>query len=410
MYQRIGIIREGKNPPDRRVALTPQHCAELLARGIDVTVQTSPHRAYTDAEYTAAGVPVVEDMGDRDLLIGVKEVPVDQLIADKAYLFFSHTIKKQAHNRKLLRAVLEKNITLLDHELLTNPKGQRVVAFGNWAGVVGAYNGLRALQRTWQPDAEPLKPAHLCHDRAEMDAQLPNFSLPANLRVVLTGAGRVGGGAMETLERAGLVRIDTTTFLSGGGNGPAYTVCDVDDIYVREDGKPFDRAAFYADPSGHHCEFLPFARTADLYIACHFWDSRGPKILDRNALRDADLRLSAIADVSCDIDGPIDSTLRASTIEEPFYGYDRSTGKEVATGTAGSLTIMAVDNLPCELPRDSSSSFGNDHLAHVIGNLTGPDPDGMAERATIAKGGKLTARYSYLQDYVDGPLKPASSH
>jgi alanine dehydrogenase len=407
MYKKIGIIREGKQPPDRRTPLTPKQCHEVALQGVSITVQRSPVRAYTDDEYIAKQVRVTDDLTDRDLIIGVKEVPLDMLMAEKTYLFFSHTIKKQPHNAKLLRTVLDRRITLLDHELLTDTKGKRVLAFGHWAGVVGAYNAMRAWQATLGGPA--LKPAHQCHDRAEMDLELSRFPIPKDLKIVLTGAGRVGHGAMETLDRAGFSKVDPDSFLSHEHDGPVYTVLDSEHLYRRDDGKPFDRAAFHHDPSGHHAVFLPFVQKAHIYIACHFWDARGPKILTAEDLRDPQLALRAVADISCDIGGPVDSTLRASTIADPLYGYEKATGKECPVGTAGSITVMAVDNLPCELPRDSSKSFGRDLLSHVLPHLVGNDAEGMIARATIAKDGKLTEAYSYLADYAaSGAGDPAS--
>jgi hypothetical protein len=343
-------------------------------------------------------VRVTEDLTDRDLIIGVKEVPLEMLMGGKAYLIFSHTIKKQPHNRKLLRTVLDRDITLIDHELLTDAKGERVLAFGKWAGVVGAYNAFRAWQAT--AGGPELRPAHRCHDRAEMDQHLAAFPVPKDLRIVLTGGGRVGKGAMETLDRAGMKRVAPQEFLTSSFDGSVYTVLGSEDLYRRDDGRPFDRAAFHRDPSGHHAEFLPFAQRAHIYIACHFWDPRGPKILSTRELRDDRLALRVVADISCDIGGPIDSTLRASTIEQPLYGYDRQRNTECPVGTPGSLTVMAVDNLPCELPRDASKSFGRDLMDRVLPHLIGPDSEGMIARATIATQGRLTERYAYLADYA----------
>lgn len=398
MYKKIGIIREGKQPPDRRVPLTPKQCHEVALTGTDITVQRSNVRAYTDAEYTAQNVRVTDDLTDRELIIGVKEIPLDMLMADKAYLIFSHTIKKQPYNAKLLRTVLDRRITLIDHELLTDASGKRVLAFGKWAGVVGAYNAIRAWQATM--GGPTLKPAHEGHDRAEMDEHLAAFPVPKDLRIVLTGTGRVSHGAMETLDRAGLTKVSPGEFLSKAFEGPVYTVLGSADLYRRDDGKPFDRAAFHKDPSGHHVQFLPYAQRAHIYITAHFWDARGPKILTAEDLRDDRLALRVVADISCDIGGPVDSTLRSSTIADPLFGYDRATGKECEVGAPNSITVMSVDNLPCELPRDSSKSFGRDLFEHVLPNLIGEDPTGMIDRATIAKGGKLMERYSYLEDYA----------
>lgn len=401
MFKKIGIIKEGKTPPDRRVPLTPKQCREAMLKGIDIAVQRSGTRAYTDDEYTALDVRVTNDLTDRDLIIGVKEVPPGMLMAGKAYLFFSHTIKQQPHNAALLHTVLERRITLLDHELLADPAGKRVLAFGKWAGVVGAYNAFRAWE-VRDGGAPTLKPAHQCHDRVEMDLHLSRCAVPKNLRIVLTGTGRVGHGAMETLEQAGITKVSPQDFLAGRHGGPVYTMLGSEDLYARDDGRPFDRAAFHADPRGHHAAFLPFARHAHIYIACHFWDSRGPKILTADDLKDPAMALRVVADISCDIGGPIDSTLRATTIAEPFYGYHPASETERPAGSPGTVTVMSVDNLPCELPRDSSKSFGRDLMTHVMPHLTGDDHEGMIARATIARDGKLTERFAYLAGYAAG--------
>lgn len=399
-YPKLGIIREGKVPADRRVALTPAQCRTILDRypGIDLVVQRSPVRAYTDQEYAAAGVPLVDDLGDRDLILGIKEVPLDQLLPGKSYLFFSHTIKEQPHNRKLMRAVIDRGITLMDHELLTNEHGERVLAFGYWAGVVGAYNGFRGWQLIH--GGPHLKAAHDCHDLDELERHLHAYPLPKDLRIVLTGGGRVGKGAMGVLERAGVGRVSPQEFLEGDHPGAVYTVLGSADLYAREDGHPFDKEAFHADPTGHKSIFLPYARRAQIYMACHYFDPRGPKILSAKDLRDPACTLQIVADISCDIGGPIDSTLRASTIEDPFYGYDIRSGEEVPTGAPSSITVMAVDNLPCELPRDASEAFGNDLIARVLPSLLGlADPD-MKARATIVRDGRLTERFAYLKAYA----------
>lgn len=399
-YTKVGIIREGKVPVDRRVPLTPLQCKALLAQypGLDLVVQRSTVRAYSDQEYADAGITLSDDLSDRDLILGVKEVPLDDLLPGKSYLFFSHTTKQQAHNRKLMHAVIDKGITLMDHELLTNTNGDRVLAFGYWAGVVGAYNAFRAWQET--EGGALLKPAHECKDLDEMEGHLHAYAIPKELRIVLTGGGRVGKGAMGVLERTGVQRVDPDEFLHGQHDGPVYTVVGTEDLYEREDGKAFDKAAFHADPSGHKTKFAPYTKLAQMYIACHYFDPRGPKILTRDELRDPESTIKVVADISCDIDGPIDSTLRSSTIEEPIYGYSPELGTEVPTGTPGSIAVMAVDNLPCELPRDASETFGNDLMARVMPSLLVADSQGMIDRATIVRDGKLTERFAGLAAYA----------
>lgn len=401
-YRKIGIIREGKQPADRRVPLTPAQCKEVMQRypEVDLVVQRSSVRAFTDAEYEAFEIPLVDDLGDRDLLLGVKEVPLDMLLPNKSYLFFSHTIKEQPHNKKLLKTVLERKIRLIDHELLTNPHGERVLAFGYWAGVVGAYNAIRAWQLVH--GGPELKPANQCHDLEELERYLHAYHLPKDLRIVMTGGGRVGKGAMGVLERAGVERVKPEEFLQAQNSSPIYTVLGSADLYARNDGELFDKEAFHFDPSGHRAKFLPYARKAHIYTACHFWDPRGPKIITAEDLRDPELTLEVVADISCDIGGPIDSTLRATTIADPFFGYDRNTGKEVPAGSKGSITVMSVDNLPCELPRDASEAFGRDLLERVLPRMLVSDSEGMIERATIAEAGELSPAWKKLADYAKG--------
>lgn len=400
-YKKIGVIREAKSPADRRVPLTPAQCKEVMQRfpEVDLVVQRSPVRAFTDAEYEAFEIPMVDDLNDRDLILAIKEIPSDMLVPGKAHQFFSHTIKKQPHNAKLLKAVLEKNVRLIDHELLTDVNGDRVLAFGYWAGVVGAYNAFRAWQLT--QGGPNLKPAHEGHDLEELEGHLHAYPFPKDLRIVLTGGGRVGKGAMGVLERAGIVRIPAEEFLATTQSGPVYTVLGSAAMYEREDGMPFDKEVFHNDPRGHRSKFLPYAKRAHIYIACHYWDARAPKILTAADLREPGISVNVIADISCDIGGPIDSTLRATTIADPFFGYDPTTGTEKPAGTQGTITVMSVDNLPAELPRDASEAFGRDLIERVLPSLIGVDKDDLIARATIAQNGELTNAFRHLAEYAN---------
>lgn len=397
----IGILREGKTPPDKRVPFSPAQCVELKAiHGIDVKVQTSSIRAFADHEYIEAGIDVVDNIEDCDVIMGVKEVPEDMLIENKIYFFFSHTFKKQPYNRDLLRSVLKKNIQLVDYEVLKNERGERLVAFGRYAGIVGAFDALRGWGK--MTDSFYLNPAHECHDRTEMDAQLSELNINQNIKIVLTGKGRVAGGAIETLVHAGIKYVTPEEFLYRTYNYPVYTDLGVEDYNQRIDGSPFNKREFYHDPRHFESTFNRYAQVADLYIACHYWDSKAPFIFTREDAKSPNFNIRLVADVSCDIDGPVASTLRPSTIDDPFYGYDAESEKEVKFGTKGSIGVMAVDNLPCELPRDASESFGRDLLKSIIPALIGDDQDEIIWRGTETKNGMLTPHFAYLQDFVDG--------
>ncbi len=399
---KIGIINEGKTPPDKRVPLSPTQCQQIMQNypQIDLVVQKSSIRKFKDEDYATLGVKLVDDVADCDVLLGVKEVPIEDLIPNKKYFFFSHTFKKQPYNRKLLQAIIEKNIQLIDWETITNDKGQRLIAFGRFAGIVGCFNGL--LGYGLKTKRYELKSAHLCEDRKEMEGELAKLNLPTNFKLVITGAGRVAGGAIEILEKTNIIRVSPEDFLHKNYNEPIYTQLDVEDYIKREDGASFDKSKFFNDPIGHSSNFMRYAAVADVYVACHYWDNRSPFIFSREDVKNLDWNISLVADVSCDIDGPVATTLRPSTIANPFYGYDPLSEKEVDFDKEDSIGVMAVDNLPCELPKDASVSFGEMFMDHVLEPLLGNDPENIIYRASETKDGKLTPHFAYLQDYLEG--------
>lgn len=394
---KIGIIREGKVPIDKRVALIPAHAAALKSSyNCEVVVQPSAIRAITDEEYVNHGIALQEDVSDCDVLFGVKEVPIQDLIPNKTYFFFSHTYKQQPYNAKLLRACVDRKIRLIDYELLKK-NGNRVVAFGRFAGLVGAYNGLRGWGEKYGQYA--LKPAHECRDMQDMFDQLKGIDWPADLRILLTGKGRVASGAVETLVASGIPQISSEEI--AGYEGCFWSQLDVEHYYKTNDGRPFDRKELFADPSGYESDFMRYVPFAKLYIAGHYYDSRAPFIFTRADAKLPDFAITYVADISCDIDGPVASTLRASTIADPFYGYLASEEKEVRHDDPEAIGVMAVDNLPCELPRDASLSFGNDLMTHVIPALFDGDKDDILYRATECENGVLTKYFEYLQTYID---------
>ena len=394
---KIGIIREGKVPIDKRVALIPAHAAALKSLyNCEVVVQPSAIRAITDEEYVNHGIALQEDVSDCDVLFGVKEVPIQDLIPNKTYFFFSHTYKQQPYNAKLLRACVDRKIRLIDYELLKK-NGNRVVAFGRFAGLVGAYNGLRGWGEKYGQYA--LKPAHECRDMQDMFDQLKGIDWPADLRILLTGKGRVASGAVETLVASGIPQISSEEI--AGYEGCFWSQLDVEHYYKTNDGRPFDRKELFADPSGYESDFMRYVPFAKLYIAGHYYDSRAPFIFTRADAKLPDFAITYVADISCDIDGPVASTLRASTIADPFYGYLASEEKEVRHDDPEAIGVMAVDNLPCELPRDASLSFGNDLMTHVIPALFDGDKDDILYRATECENGVLTKYFEYLQTYID---------
>lgn len=398
---RFGIIRERKNPPDRRVVLSPSACQNVLSQFPDaqILVESSPIRVFTDGEYKEKGLQVVDSMDACEVLLGVKEVPIDALIPNKKYFFFSHTIKKQPYNRDLLRAILDKNIELYDHEVITNPKGQRLVAFGRYAGIVGAYNGFRTYGLKFGlfqlPKAEMLK------DQQALISELKKLSLP-NIKILLTGRGRVGNGAKEMLDGMGLKKVGVDDYLKKTFSEPVYCQIDASEYNKRKDGVRGNKADFFKNPQEYRSNFFRFAKVTDFYIAGHFYGDGAPYLYTREDAKHSDFKIKVVADISCDIDGPVATTIRASTIADPIYGYDPASESETDFKNENAIAVMAVDNLPCELPRDASNGFGEAFSKYVIPAFFNKDEDGILERARMTQNGKLTPRYLYLQDYVDG--------
>lgn len=399
---KIGLIREGKVPQDQRVPLSPKQCQYLLQQypTVDLVVQPSPIRAFKDEEYRQAGITLQEDLSDRDVLLGVKEVPIDQLLPNKTYFFFSHTYKKQPYNRALLQALLDKKIRLVDYELLREPGGKRLLGFGRYAGIVGAYNGFRAYGL--RKGSFHLKPAIDCADRAELENELFKVRLPKDFHIILSGAGKVAAGAKEVLSALKISQVWPDEFLRRDfAQEPVYTQLEVDDYFEREDGKPFTRKEFYADNQGYRSRFMDYAQRADMYLAGHFWAEGSPYIFTREDVRRPDFKIQVVSDISADIDGPVATTLRPSTIADPFYGYDPIKEEVVPFAQEGAIAVSAVDNLPCELPRDASEDFGGDLLKSVLPELMAGDPRGIIDQATETTfEGTLNEPYRYLSDYL----------
>lgn len=384
---------------DHRTPLNPDQAAAFKRQypEVELVVQSSPIRCYSDADYTAKGVKVVDDISDCDVLMGVKEVPVPQLISDKTYLFFSHTIKEQPYNRELLRRVLEQNIRLIDYELLRDKKAQRLIGFGRYAGLVGAYNGIRAFGL--RKGLFELPFAHDCFDLEALKRELDKIELPP-LKIVLTGKGRVGRGAREILNYLGLERVSKEDFLDKEYPYGVFTHLSTMDYFVPNGGGRGKMKHYLGNHHHYKSEFYKYAKVANIFIAGHFWEEPSPYLLTKEHLKDSESRLEVVADISCDIAGPIASTIRPSTINDPLYGYDPQSGSEVSFDADGAVTVMAVDNLPCELPRDASTGFGEMLLEHILPSFMNGDKSDILHEATIAQNGQLEGKYNYLESYV----------
>jgi saccharopine dehydrogenase (NAD+, L-lysine forming) len=398
---KIGLIRERKVPSDKRVAFSPKQIIEISNKYPNefvFVVEPSSIRCFADQEYEDLGIQLSDNLSDCDLLMGIKEVPIDFLIPEKAYVFFSHTIKKQAHNRKLLQTILEKNIRLMDYEVLKDEKGERTVAFGRWAGIVGAYNGLWVYGQ--KSGLYNLKRAYECFDMRELERELKKVQLPP-IKIVVTGGGRVGKGVLEVLHLVGIKQIDPHDMIHQYYEEPVFTVLTSSDYNRRKTDGGYDKTEFYAEPQKYESHFLKYAEVSDILIAAAFWDSRAPKLFSLKDISSEDFNISVIADITCDIDGSVPTTLKISTIDDPVYDIDRETFEAIpAFGKQNSISVMAIDNLPTELPRNASEEFGNQLINHFIPELINKESK-ILDKATICKEGDLTIEFIYLEDFVN---------
>jgi len=404
LFMKIGIIREGKIPADQRTPFTPEILHEIQKRvgdGLSICVETSAFRCYTDEEYQEQGIEVVSDLSKADVLFGVKEVPIDQLIPGKTYFFFSHTIKKQPRNKSLLQAILAKSIRLIDYELLKNPQEERVVAFGRWAGVVGAYNAFWTYGK--KTGLYELRRASACKDLEDLKVELRKVTLPP-IKIIVTGSGRVGKGVLEILAILGVREVEPQEFLTDDFEEAVFTCLSTADYLRKKSDGGYERTHFYANPEAYESQFLPFAQAGEILIAAAYWDPKAPRLFEREAIRSPKFSISVIADITCDIDGSVPTTRRASTILDPVYDVDRDSMQELPPfGKQHSISVMAIDNLPCELPRESSLEFARQLREWVVPEL-GKDISPILEKATIARDGDLTLEFMYLSDYVsDAP-------
>jgi alanine dehydrogenase len=401
LFMKIGIIREGKIPADQRSPFTPEILQEIqksFGDILSICVEKSDFRCFTDKEYEEKGIEVVTDISEADILFGVKEVPINQLIPEKTYFFFSHTIKKQPKNQALLQAILAKSIRLIDYELLKNPAGERVVAFGRWAGIVGAYNAFWTYGM--KTGLFEIKRAIACRDLEDLKVELKKVVLPP-IKIIVTGSGRVGKGVLEILEILGIQEVEAQDFLQKDYEEPVFVCLSSSDYLRRKSDGGFERSHFYANPESYESHFLPFAQVGEILIAAAYWDPRAPRLFEMAAIQSPNFSVSVIADITCDLDGSIPTTRRASTILEPIYDVDRRTAEELpAFGKQNSISVMAIDNLPCELPRESSDEFAHQIREWVIPEL-GKDISPILENATIARDGDLTLEFMYLSDYVN---------
>jgi saccharopine dehydrogenase (NAD+, L-lysine-forming) len=397
---RIGLIREGKIPADNRVALTPAQCKWIHKQLPDVKVvaQTSPNRCFTDREYAVAGVEVCEELGDCDILMGIKEVPVAQLLPGKTYLFFSHTKKKQPHNQRLLRTILDQKIRLIDYECLEHEDGQRIIGFGFFAGVVGAHNGMMAYGN--RTGLYKLDRVYKERSFRELIHHYFGLRLP-NVKIAVTGSGRVAHGIIEIMNLMGIHEVEPDEYLRRRFSYPVYTQLKGAELYRHKLTGTYDREDFHDHPDEYECRFLPYAAQTDILMNGIYWDKDVPRLFEKTDVPVDDFIIQSIADITDDADGSVPINLGDQTMEDPVYGVDRKTLEKTLPYQPGSIDVMAVGNLPNELPRDASRYFGEQLIKFVLEDLV-KGSSAIIERATMTNDGALTSTYAYLEDYSKG--------
>lgn len=396
----LGIIREGKIPPDSRVPLTPVQCKEAEERyGFKVYIQESPTRCFANEDYMKSGFDLSEDMNKCDVLFGVKEVPISALIPEKTYFFFSHTIKQQAYNRNLLREILNKRIRLIDYEVLTDEHGKRVIAFGKFAGMVGAHNAVWAyFKRNHLPEIPRMfNFPHYVNARKWYQSHL---QLPA-IKVLLTGTGRVAKGARTVLEDMGFTMVKPIEFLNNEHKGPVFTQLSSLEYVRKKDGSAHTKAEFYESPTLFESALRPYTKICDVFINGIFWHPSAPAFFSVSDMLKPKFNVQIVADVTCDIapQASVPCTIKPSTIVNPVYGFNPDTGEACEPFQENSVDVMAIDNLPNELPRDASTEFGKKLLNLILPELLKAD-SAMLERATVTENGHLGSHFQYLAEYA----------
>ncbi len=397
---RIGLIREGKIPADNRVALTPAQCKWVHKNSdqVKIVAQSSPHRCFSDREYLSAGVEVKEDILDCDILLGIKEVPIDQLMDNKTYLFFSHTKKKQPHNQKLMRSILNKKIRLIDYECLEHEDGQRIIGFGFFAGVVGAHNGMMAYGN--RTGLFKLDRVYKQRSFRELIHNYFGLRLP-NVKIAVTGSGRVAHGILEIMNLMGIHEVEPDDYLKRRFSYPVYTQLKGADLYRNKTTGGYNRQEFHDHPELYECTFPPYTAQTDILMNGVYWDKTVPRLFEKADAVSDNFIIQTISDITDDADGSVPINLGDQTIEDPIYGVDKKTLEKTAPYLETSIDIMAVGNLPNELPRDASRYFGEQLIKHVLEDLVG-NGSAIIDRATMAKDGDLTPGYEYLRDYAGG--------
>ncbi len=394
---KIGLIREGKIPPDNRVALTPTQCKWIQKNmPFVIKVQHSETRCFKDREYIAAGIEVKEDVSDCDILLGIKEVPVDMLIPEKTYFFFSHTKKLQPYNQMLLQSIISKKITLIDYECLEHEDGIRIIGFGFFAGVVGAHNGMMAYgNRTGN---FTLGRVYKQKSFQQLIHTYFGLKLPL-LKIAVTGSGRVAHGILEIMNLMEIHEAEPEEYINKKFSYPVYVHLKGDDLYKSKLTGKYSRIEFHEHPENYNCLFNPYIAETDILLNGVYWEEKIPRLFEMGDMKNENFNINTIADISDDRHGSVPCNIVDGTMENPIYGVDKISGTLTEPYLPGSVDVMAVGNLPNELPRDASRYFGEQLIKFILDDVIKGGSKVIAN-ATIVKDGNIAAPYNYMREYA----------
>ena len=398
----IGIIRESRND-ENRTPLVPEHIKKYKESNpnINFIIQPSNSRCFSDEEYELCGAKINENLNECSIIFGVKEIDPNILINNKTYLFFSHTFKinKQQkniekHKKDLLLSILNKKITLIDYENIRGKNGTRCLGFGRFAGIVGCYNTLNLLLKVL--GKQSLASAYKINDYERLVLNLKNLYFPKT-KILVTGDGRVAKGVIELLNLTNIKAVSKKDFLKKKFDQPIFCNLETKDYVTNNSSTNFNLEHFIDNPQDYSSSALQYLKETDILISAHYWDPSSPKIFENEDLKVLQ-NLKIVGDITCDINGSVPTTIRSTTIEEPNYWIERYTLKEIDENNDG-IAVMAVDNLPSELPRDSSTEFSEGIINEVLPFLLKED-DGRILNGTITTDGSFLEKYNYLNDYI----------
>ena len=405
----LAVIKEARID-ENRAPLSPAQITNILDKfpNIKIIVQPSNRRCFKDEDYLKAGAKITDDLNSADIIFGVKEVDISTLIKDKTYLFFSHTskvrqyigqvIKDKAiiYKKELLKEVIKKNITLIDYENVREVSGEgyRYLGFGRFAGIIGAYNTLNLYLKLY--NKQPLPRAFEINNYEQIKKLISkqNFN---KIKILLTGSGRASKGAIEMLEHANIKQVSIKDYLNKQYNEAIFSNISPGKHVERKDGKASSYQDYILNPQEYNSKVKNYLFDTDMFIACHYWDSKLPKLFSQKQINKFK-SLKIIGDVTCDINGSVPTTIRSTSIAKPYYSIDINSMKEINLGAKG-IAVMAVDNLPSELPRDASEEFGSSVISEILPYLIDKD-DGRINRATTASKGKFCTLYDYLENFI----------